>query len=75
MNNISEGDMTQKNWFQNLSEALITVNLVIFRIFEVKKVRLQNIAIKWHKIEFFLKIDLNIFRQDIKKICLLIAML
>ncbi len=33
----------------------------------------KYIAIKWHKIVFFLR-DLNLFRQDIKKICLLISM-
>jgi hypothetical protein len=40
----------------------------------VKKIHLQNIAIKWHEnCIFFRKIDLNLFRQNIKKICLLIA--
>ncbi len=47
---------------------------MIYLIFEVKKIRLQSITLKWHKnCIFFWKIDLNLFRQDIKKICLLIA--
>jgi hypothetical protein len=42
--------------------------------FEVKKIRLENIAIKVHKnCIFFGKMYLNLFRQDIKKIFLLIA--
>ncbi len=43
---------------------------LIWRFIEI---RLQNIAIKWHKNCIFFKMDLNLFRQDIKTICLLIA--
>ncbi len=46
----------------------------MYWIFLGQKIRPQNITIKWHNIFFFFwKMDLNLFRQDIKKICLLIA--
>jgi hypothetical protein len=51
----------------------MAINLAIYWIFEVKKIPLQNIARKWHKNCIFFLMDLNLFKQDIKKICLLIT--
>ncbi len=50
----------------------MAVILAIYWIFEVKKIHPENIAIKGHEIVFFGKMYLNLFRQDIKKIFLLI---
>ncbi len=41
--------MTQKNVSKTFDRLWIAVNVAIYWIFEVKKIRPQNIAIKWQK--------------------------
>ena len=47
--------MTEKNWFQNLLEALNRRYFGDVLIFEVKKIRPENNAIKGHKNCIFLE--------------------
>ncbi len=62
-----------KNWFQNLWDALNRRYFGDLLNFWGQKIHLENIAIKGHKNCIFFLMYLNLFRQDIKKIFLLIA--
>ncbi len=65
--------MTQKNWFQNLSGSKSPLFWRFIEFFRSKKFACKISPYSALKIVFFWKMDLNLFSQDIKKICLLIA--